>query len=361
MPTVSPTSKPTREETMHNDDRILELESTMAELKANHRRRGWRTRWAAIGAAVAISVGGGGALHYASAAPGDVVQNSFVPVTPVRILDTRPAPENVGGFVGPLVANQTHTFQVTGLNGVPDNATSVVINVAVTGTTAPSFLTLFPAGAAQPVAANLNWPAGTTISNLVTVAIGSGGQLSVFNLGGNAHVIADLAGYYVPGNDKFVAMDVLGHPDDTAIFDGGFGSNAGIAFVDGSNTSASFSLVLPPDYTPGGEIIATFTWHTSSVSCGVNWRGNFVSVSRAGQIHLQGSGASSGMSSPGVLPVGVTSNFVREGTITLTAPTAAETLLPGDSFTFSMFRSGGSADDTCGSSAKIDSMVVTYE
>jgi len=78
---------------------ILELESALAELQGNPRRRRWRTRWAALGVAIATSIGGDGAVHFASAAPGDVVENSFVPVTPVRILDTPVAADNVGTSV----------------------------------------------------------------------------------------------------------------------------------------------------------------------------------------------------------------------------------------------------------------------
>jgi O-acetyl-ADP-ribose deacetylase (regulator of RNase III) len=37
-----------------------------------------------------------------------------------------------------------------------------------------------------------------------------------------------------------------------------------------------------------------------AISCGVLWRGNFVSVSRAGALHIVGGGASTGMSDPGV-------------------------------------------------------------
>ena len=77
--------------------RILEHESALAELKGNPMRRGLRTRWAAI--AAAIRIGGGGAPHFALAVPGGMVANSFVLVTPVRLLDTRHAADNVGTSV----------------------------------------------------------------------------------------------------------------------------------------------------------------------------------------------------------------------------------------------------------------------
>jgi hypothetical protein len=345
---------------MNQEERLLELETSVASL-TSRRRHGWRSRWAAIGAAVAVTLGGGTAIKYAGAAPGDVVQNSFVPLSPTRILDTRPAPSNVGGFLGPLTAGQTHTFQVTGVAGVPANATAVVMNITVTGTNDAGYLTVYPAGAALPTASNLNWASGVTIPNLVTVKIGAAGKVSVFNFTGNAHVIADVAGYYVPGNDKFLAVDITGSPEGTATFGDGFGANAGLAFIDVTRQKTSFHVVLPPDYTAGTAIAGTFTWHTSAVSCGVDWEPNYVSVSRSGQVHILGPGASSGMTGPGVSTASATANLVQTAAFSLTSPVAATPLQPGDSYTFGLFRSADSGADTCTSSAIIDSMVLRYE
>ncbi len=345
---------------MTSEDRIQDLESKIAALSTSRRRTGWRSRWAAIGAAVAVTLGGGTALHYADAAPGDVVQTSFVAVSPARILDTRPAPQNVGGFLGPLTAGQTLTFHVTGVAGVPANASAVVMNVTVDATTSSSFLTVFPAGGAQPTASNLNWTAGTTIPNLVTVKLGTGGQVSVFNKDGDAHVVADVAGYYVPGNDKFISLDIFGdNPADTAVFGIGFGSGAGLRFNNATTDGASFHIVLPPDYTPGGAVVGSFTWHTGGTSCGVGWLPNYVSVSRSGQTHVVGTGASTGMSDPTPNTSGTTANIVQTSSFTLTSPNTSFTLQPGDSYTFGLYRDG--FIDTCASVAFIDSMVIRYE
>lgn len=345
------------------EQRIADLEAQIGNLSVTRRRRGRRSRWAAIGAAVAVSLGGGSGFYYVNAAPGDVVPTSFVPVEPERILDTRPAPFNVSGFVGPLTAGDVHDFQVTGLAGVPANAASVVLNVTATETTQPSFLTLYPTGAVRPNASNLNWAAaGVTVPNLVTVKIGTGGKVSVYNLAGTTHVVADVAGYYAPGNDKFISLDVFGASDaDTATHTGGFGNNTGLQFIDGVSRSTNFHFVLPPDYTPGTTIVGTFTWHVAALSCAVSWRPNSTSVSRAGALHPVGGGASSGMSGPGDGIQGSTANLVNSATFTLTSPNASFTLQPGDSYSFSLFRSGASAADTCAATAKIDSMVIQYE
>ncbi len=347
---------------MEHDQRLADLEIKVRELSRSQTRTGWRSRWAAMGAAVAVTLGGGTVLHYVAAAPGDVVTSSFVPVSPTRILDTRPAPFNVGGFVGPLGGSvKTHTFQVTGVAGVPSNATAVVMNVTVDKTTAPSYLTVFPAGSTPPTASNLNFVANTTIPNLVTVKIGVGGQVSVYNNSGNVQVIADVAGYYVPGNDKFISLDIFSTEAGNAVFIPGRNEQAGLRFADGSAQTSTFHLVLPPDYTPGGAIVGSFTWHTSAISCGVSWRANFVSVSRTGQVHIAGTTPASGLSDPAPIAAGATPNLVQTATFTLGSPLASVTLQPGDSYTFGLYRDGIAGADSCASFAAIDSMVIRYE
>jgi hypothetical protein len=79
---------------------------------------------------------------------------------------------------------------------VPASGVSaVVLNVTVTNTTAPSFLTVWPAGVPRPLASNLNWVRGQTVPNLVEVALGSNGKVSIFNAAGSVDVIFDVAGY----------------------------------------------------------------------------------------------------------------------------------------------------------------------
>ena len=118
----------------------------------------------------------------------------FHPLTPSRLLDTR---TGNGSPVGPLGPSSVMNLQVTGRGGVPSTGVSaVVLNVAVTGPTAMSHLTVYPAGEAVPLASNLNFVAGQTVPNLVTAKLGANGQLSIYNVAGNTHVIADVAGWY---------------------------------------------------------------------------------------------------------------------------------------------------------------------
>ncbi len=123
--------------------------------------------------------------------------DGYTSLTPTRILDSRPPPESVGGFTTPWGVGTTRNVTVAGgATPVPADADAVVLNATVTGPSAESFLTIWPAGASKPTASSLNFIAGQTIPNAVTVKVGAGGQVSVFNNSGNVNVIFDVVGYF---------------------------------------------------------------------------------------------------------------------------------------------------------------------
>jgi hypothetical protein len=125
-------------------------------------------------------------------------------LTPTRILDSR---GSNGGWNAKLAAGTPQTLQVRGAGGVPATADAVIMNVTVTGGTANSFVTTYPAGAAVPNASNVNFAAGETIPNLVTVKTGTNGQVAFANAVGAAHVIADVVGYFDPATgDPFHSL-----------------------------------------------------------------------------------------------------------------------------------------------------------
>jgi hypothetical protein len=159
-----------------------------------------RVRWAAVGAAVAVALGGG-VLQITHATSNSGVRSVFVPITPCRLVDTRVAPDQVGSRSTPLGPGEIFTQQVTGTNGnctIPTDAVAVSLNVTVVGGTANSFLTIYPADATKPLAANLNWVAGAPPTpNKVDVKLAGRGAVAVFNQQGTVNLIADVAGYYV--------------------------------------------------------------------------------------------------------------------------------------------------------------------
>lgn len=117
----------------------------------------------------------------------------FVPLAPVRLLDTRTglgAPAARPGFGGVV------DLQVGGAAGIPADAVAVVLNVTATDSAGPGFVTAWPSGGRLPLVSNLNLErAGQTVANLVTVPLGAGGRVSIYTLA-PTHLLADAAGYY---------------------------------------------------------------------------------------------------------------------------------------------------------------------
>ncbi|WP_461021841.1 hypothetical protein [Thalassiella azotivora] len=120
---------------------------------------------------------------------------TFHPLVPERLLDTR---LGLGAPKAAVPAGGTVDLLVAGRAGVPTTGVSaVVVNVTAVGTTAPTWVAAWPTGAPRPATSNLNLRGGgENRANLVTVALGAGGSISLFNAAGSAHLLVDVQGYY---------------------------------------------------------------------------------------------------------------------------------------------------------------------
>ena len=136
-----------------------------------------------------VALGGGAPVAVVKAA---AQGNVYTALRPRRLLDTR-----LTGNA--LESAATLNLQVAGVAGVPLTATAVVLNLTVTDTTEPSFLTAYPEGTSLPLASNLNWVAGETRANLAVVEVGAGGGISFYNASGRTDLVVDLQGYFAPG------------------------------------------------------------------------------------------------------------------------------------------------------------------
>jgi len=114
----------------------------------------------------------------------------YTAMTPERLLDTR----SNGGKLGP---GGSLDLAIGGIS-VPSNATSVILNVTAVDETTAGFFTVFPTGASLPTASNLNWTKGETVPNLVSVGLGAGGKVTIYNGLGSADAVVDLEGYFAP-------------------------------------------------------------------------------------------------------------------------------------------------------------------
>ena len=126
----------------------------------------------------------------------DKAASTYVADGPARLLDTR---AGTGGAKAPVGAGKSLKLQVRGVKGVPAAASAVVLNVTATDATSTSYLTVYPDGEKVPTASSLNFTKGRTVPNLVVVPVGADGKVDFYNHTGSTDVIADLAGYYLPG------------------------------------------------------------------------------------------------------------------------------------------------------------------
>ncbi len=112
----------------------------------------------------------------------------FVPLAPVRILDTR-LPGQIGKLWPGWVVEAT-------IPGEAANGSAVIVNVTAVATRSPGYLTVAAARQPLPPSSNLNWTiARATVPNHVVTPITSTHGLQVYSSSGS-HVLADLAGYF---------------------------------------------------------------------------------------------------------------------------------------------------------------------
>ena len=123
--------------------------------------------------------------------------SDYVPVSPTRVLDTR---NGTGAPQARVAAGGTLAVDVTsGVIGAPaaDTITAVVLNALVVNPAGGGYLTAYPDGMSRPKSSNLDFSAGQTVPNLVTVKVRNG-KIDLYNgSGGTTDLVADVQGYYV--------------------------------------------------------------------------------------------------------------------------------------------------------------------
>jgi hypothetical protein len=122
----------------------------------------------------------------------------FIAITPCRVVDTRG--NGFTGAYGPpaLVGNgpaRTFNIQAGPCPGIPSFAGAYSINVAAILPASDGFMTVFPAGTAQPNSSDLSFLGGEVVSNAIVAPAGSNNSISVF-VNVSTHMILDINGYY---------------------------------------------------------------------------------------------------------------------------------------------------------------------
>ena len=273
--------------------------------KSGHRQSGSYSRRSAgalllVGVLAGATVGGFAVVRATS---GSSSASSFVPVAPVRVLDTRSDLGLVAvtdGVAGTLkVTGSIPTATSSGVVNavvVPAGATAVVLNVTAVNPTAGGYVSLRPGDATgAPTVSTLNVTAGGTFPNGATITVPTtgphAGEIQVwyeaeYTTVGSTELLIDIAGYYVlassgpagPQGETGVAGPAGPQGETGPAGANGTTTNSHIKNICGVNGTSACAVGLKG---PGGGIVfmtpstpgntsglfyeaAPSTWHSSS-------------------------------------------------------------------------------------------------
>ena len=173
--------------------------------------------------------------------------SSYVPIPPVRVLDTRPAFQI--GLSGAFHANTPRTFQVGGAFAIPATAIAVTGNVTIANQTGAGYVSVTPTAVANPTSSTINFPLGDTRANNLTVPLAPNGKLAaVYKAPGGktTHLIVDITGYFLPGDEDATYAPIT----PVRALDSRFGIGLGGAFAaDSRPLNITGLAAVPADAT----------------------------------------------------------------------------------------------------------------
>ena len=202
-----------------------------------------RARWAALGAAVAVTLGAGG-ITMAGATIGSGERNTFVPVKLCTVFK---------GSIGP---NKKVVVDAKGKCGLGTTFTALQTRVTGAQATEPSGVSLYPAGATKPSTYQLLPRPGLAPSPTGVAVNTSGGKFVVYNRAGRVTITVAVEGYYehhVHDDRYYTKAQVEASRVVTHTF-----SPAGIRWI-GSNAYSTFNgcQTRPTGATANGYVPLT--------------------------------------------------------------------------------------------------------
>jgi len=124
--------------------------------------------------------------------------STYVPMAPVRLLDTR---TNLG-LSGQFTANTSRSVAIAGRGGIPNGAVAITANLTVVGQQQGGYLSVTPTLNNNPSTSALNFPLADIRANNITSPLGSGKLSIVYKAaaGKKTHVLLDVTGYFLENN-----------------------------------------------------------------------------------------------------------------------------------------------------------------
>lgn len=133
----------------------------------------------------------------------DDTRGRTIPITPIRVLDTRAAggrpsgaPAVPGQIHGPINGGQVVTLDLAGIDAIPASASGLIGTASVLTPSSDGYVRLLPSGAAVP-ASTVNYTKAARVSTGFTSGLGPGGLSAVAPIGASAtyHLVIDIAAY----------------------------------------------------------------------------------------------------------------------------------------------------------------------
>jgi hypothetical protein len=124
--------------------------------------------------------------------------DTFVPITPLRVLDTRDGTGLSGGFQN----NVPRTFNVAGAGGgtIPADAVAITGNLTVADQSSGGYVSVGPQITANPTSSTINFPFGDNRANNLTLPLNANGDLMAVFKGSpsrQTQLILDVTGYFL--------------------------------------------------------------------------------------------------------------------------------------------------------------------
>ena len=234
-------------------------------------------------------------LLAASSIPAQAQENSiYVPVTPCRIVDTRPS----SGGTGALAANTSRNFLVSGTvsgqggsaGGCPaprPGSEPVAISayvVAVPAVAASGVLTAYPSDQPAPAAgegATVNYAAGAIVGNTTNISLcqpGScptDGEFAVLARDSSSNVVVDVQGYFYPAtgtcpDDMVASGSLCVDKYEASVWDaptGGSQIAASTCLADGSDCGKNAANPIYARSVAGATPAGSITWYQAVQAC----------------------------------------------------------------------------------------------
>lgn len=236
----------------------------------------WRSRWAAVGAAVAITLGAGG-IGIVDATKSSGERAVYTAIEPCRLLDTR-ADQGIGGRTTPLGPGEVYTITAHGNNGqctgIPNDTLALELNVTGLQNTGNTHFTIWSGAGAVPNASHVNLaPGARPTPNSVTTEL-DGAKFAIRNNSATANVIIDIVGIYQDHNhdDRYYTE---GEVDAKTWSSANITNEAGVSYdfrdsvlalTSDATAVVSTSMRVPSD----GHVVVTASGNWYNASGGVN-------------------------------------------------------------------------------------------